>query len=108
MRRGLNFDTLFPIQDAPSARLMLVKARCLLAAEVISEPDALEVARRAIAFRRRCNGGIDTNSHTQWRGSRRVGSSSLAIGAFGCPIARAGWRPADQPALPALSLIIGV
>ena len=47
MRRGLDFDTLFPITDPASARLMLVKARCLLAAEVISETETLEVARRA-------------------------------------------------------------
>jgi hypothetical protein len=83
MRRGLNFETLFPIKDAASARLMLVKARCLLAAEVIREPEALEVVRRANAIRSTCKGGIDTSSHSQWRGSRRVGSSSLVVGGSG-------------------------
>jgi hypothetical protein len=54
MRRGL-VATLFPIKDVGSARVMLVKARSLLAAKVISEPEAL--ARRANAMRRTCKLG---------------------------------------------------
>jgi hypothetical protein len=61
MRRGLDLDTLFPIKDAASAGLMLVKARCLLAAEVISEPEGLEVARRANAIRGTCKAGINAS-----------------------------------------------
>ena len=83
MRRGLNFDTLFPISDPASARLMLVKARCLLAAEVISETEALEVARRANAIQRTCKAGIDGSRPSGWRGLSRAGSSSLPISASG-------------------------
>jgi len=47
MRRRLDLDILFPIKDSASARLMLLKARCLLGAQVITEPEAMEVVRRA-------------------------------------------------------------
>ena len=39
MRAGLDLDTLFPIEDAASARLMLVKASCLRKAGVIDEAE---------------------------------------------------------------------
>jgi hypothetical protein len=81
MRRGLNFDTLFPMKDPASARLMLVKARCLLAAEVISESEALEVARRANAIRSACEAGINASGRVM--GFTRAVSSLLASGAPG-------------------------
>jgi hypothetical protein len=83
MRSGLNFDTVFPIKDPASARLMLLKARCLLAAEVISEPDALEVVRRASAIQGTCKAGIAASGASGWRGLTRADYSSLAIGASG-------------------------
>ena len=49
MRNGLELDTLFPIKDTASARLMLVKASCLLQAKVIDQATAAMVLRRAYA-----------------------------------------------------------
>ena len=50
MRRALDLDTLFPIRDRASAHLMLLKARCLLAADVIGEREMVEVLRGAKAI----------------------------------------------------------
>jgi hypothetical protein len=45
MRFRLN--DIFPISDAPSARLMKIKAMCLLEAGVISAAERSEIDRRA-------------------------------------------------------------
>ena len=50
MRAGLDLDTLFAIEDAASARLMLVKASCLRKAGVIDEAEAAAIFRRANAI----------------------------------------------------------
>src|SRR5215212_2915602 len=50
MRAGLDVDTLFRIEDAASARLMLVKASCLRKAGVIDEAEAAAIFRRANAI----------------------------------------------------------
>jgi hypothetical protein len=47
MRAGLQFDLVFPIQDELSARLMLHKAECLLAAGVITEAETTAALERA-------------------------------------------------------------
>mgnify|MGYP003446703643 CR=1 FL=1 len=47
MRAGLQFDLVFPIRDEPSARLMLHKAECLLAAGVITEAERTVALERA-------------------------------------------------------------
>jgi len=43
MRSGLSFDHIFPIRSDASARLMRLKADCLLAAGVIDTEDRLQV-----------------------------------------------------------------
>jgi hypothetical protein len=50
MRNGLELDNLFPIKDIASARLMLVKATCLLEAKVIDQATAAMVLRQAYAL----------------------------------------------------------
>lgn len=50
MRTGLDLNSLFPIKDAASARLMLIKARCLLEARLIDQADAAAVFSRANAM----------------------------------------------------------
>jgi len=47
MRSGLSFDTLFPIRNDASARLMRLKADCLLEAGVIDAEDRLKVYARS-------------------------------------------------------------
>jgi len=49
MRLGLDPDLIFPMRDEPSARLALVKAECLLAANVIDAKDAAKIFQRAAA-----------------------------------------------------------
>ncbi|MBI4275716.1 MAG: hypothetical protein HY659_13565 [Rhizobiales bacterium] len=61
-------DDIFPISDAPSARLMKIKAMCLLEAGVISAAERSEIDRRAdreIARERRAP------SHGHLRAQRR-------------------------------------
>jgi hypothetical protein len=50
MRSGLDPELIFPIHDEPSARLALLKAECLLSAQVIDARDAAKVFERAAAF----------------------------------------------------------
>jgi hypothetical protein len=45
----LNLDQVFPISDAPSARLMKLKALCLFRAGVVSAAERTAVERRAEA-----------------------------------------------------------
>jgi len=47
MRRPLTMEVIFPIRDAPSARLMTLKAECLNMAGVISEHEEQAVLGRA-------------------------------------------------------------
>jgi hypothetical protein len=49
MRSGLDLEVIFPIKDEPSARLMRLKAECLLAARVIDGSAAAAVFRRVAA-----------------------------------------------------------
>jgi len=46
MRSGLSFDHIFPIRGDASARLMRLKADCLLEAVVIDAEDRLKVYAR--------------------------------------------------------------
>jgi hypothetical protein len=43
----LDMDRIFPIPDAPSARLMKLKAHCLYRAGILSEKQRQAIARRA-------------------------------------------------------------
>jgi hypothetical protein len=44
---SLDVDRIFPVADAPSARLMKLKALCLRRAGILSEAQRLAVVRRA-------------------------------------------------------------
>jgi hypothetical protein len=50
MRTGLDPYLIFPIYDEPSARLALLKAECLLGANVVDARDAAKVYQRAAVF----------------------------------------------------------
>jgi hypothetical protein len=50
MQRGWDSELIFPIRDAASAALMLIKADCLHTAGVISESDKECVYSRARTF----------------------------------------------------------
>jgi hypothetical protein len=50
MRRALNIELIFPIKDAASAALMIIKADCLHKAGIISEAEKHLVDSRARAF----------------------------------------------------------
>jgi hypothetical protein len=57
-RREFHWDDIFPIVDAPSARLMKVKAACLMRAGVITALQKSKIERRAdllIAQVERCD-----------------------------------------------------
>ena len=43
----LNLSQIFPISDAPSARLMKLKALCLFRAGLLTEPQRASVKRKA-------------------------------------------------------------
>lgn len=45
--RSIRWDDIFPIADAPSARLMKIKAACLMRAGVITALQKSEIDRRA-------------------------------------------------------------
>ncbi len=49
MRSGLFFDHIFPVRNEASARLMRLKADCLLEAAVIDAEDWLSVYARTAA-----------------------------------------------------------
>jgi hypothetical protein len=44
---SLNIGQIFPISDAPSARLMKLKALCLFRAGIVTEPQRKAITRRA-------------------------------------------------------------
>ena len=46
----LNLNQIFPIQDSLSARLMKVKAMCLLRAGVVSQQEREQVQQKADAY----------------------------------------------------------
>jgi hypothetical protein len=50
MQRGRDSELIFPIKDAASAALMLIKADCLLTAGVINEAEKQYVHSRARTF----------------------------------------------------------
>ena len=50
MQRGRDSELIFPIRDAASAALMLIKADCLLTAGIINEAEKQYVHSRARAF----------------------------------------------------------
>jgi hypothetical protein len=50
MRTGLDPNLIFPIYDEASACLALLKAECLLGANVVDIRDAAKVYQRAAAF----------------------------------------------------------
>jgi len=50
MQRAWDIELIFPIKDAASAALMLIKADCLQKADVISEAETQWVYSRARAF----------------------------------------------------------
>lgn len=43
----LNINQIFPISDAPSARLMKLKAICLFRAGILTAPQRADIARKA-------------------------------------------------------------
>ena len=54
MGKHLELDVLFPIKDTASARLMLLKANCLLEAKVIGPAENALIFRRANAMLQAC------------------------------------------------------
>ena len=50
MRRACDSELIFPIKDAASAALMLIKADCLLTAGIINEAEKQYVHSRARTF----------------------------------------------------------